>query len=82
MPGLILPFVVRALRISPGQLLRRKLGKSIISFTEATKELSSEGDLQPQSTLTRFKPIALQWEALVRDYLLSNRLRALGVCLI
>lgn len=60
LPGLVLPFAVQNLRISPGWLLRWKLDKSIISFAEATKELSSEGDLQPQSALTRFKPMTLE----------------------
>lgn len=69
------PICVRAFRISPGWLPKRKLSKSSISFTEAIKELSRKGDLQPHLTLTRFKPVTLKWETLAIDSLPSDRLQ-------
>ena len=78
---LVLLFAVRVLRISPGWLPRRKLDKSNFPVTKATKKLSSEGDLQPQLTLTRLKPMTLKWEALAIDFSLTGSM-ALGTWLI
>lgn len=73
-PGLA-PHLRKSLQNESGWLPRRKLSKSTMSLTEASKELSSEGDPQPQSPVTRSKPEALRWEALAPDYPSSERLR-------